>query len=121
MTLGRRTDYDIGETRSMALPPRPVRNRAGNPRYRRVKDENSIPIKVQDGLQPRRQVRAFAPCPLAPQFGDAVLYFRYRYDGQEQRTGMRVHPSHKCCRYGPSWSGRGNYVGVDKVHRRVRD
>jgi hypothetical protein len=34
---------------------------------------------------------------------------------------MRVHPSHKCCRYGPSWSGRGNYVGVDEVHRRVRD
>jgi len=64
--LCRGADDNVGETRGMALPPCPVRHRAGYPCYLCVEDKNSVAVQMQDGLQPRRQVRAFAPCPLTP-------------------------------------------------------
>lgn len=44
VTLRRRADDDIGETRRMAPPSCPVCNRAGDPRYGSIKNENPITV-----------------------------------------------------------------------------
>ena len=77
------SDHDVGETRCVALPPRPIGYGAGNPGCRRIENEDAVAVEVQYGFQPRGQIRAFARRSFTPQFGNSVFDFRHRNNGEK--------------------------------------
>lgn len=93
--------HDVGETRCQALPPRPIGHRAGNPRCRRIENKDAVTVKVQYGFQPGGQIRALARRSFTPQFGNPVLDFRHRNNGDKQRVRMAIYPFDKRGRHWP--------------------
>lgn len=74
---------DVGKSRRMSQTSRSIRHRAGDPRSRRVEGKNAITVKVQDRIEPRREISALARGTLAPQLGDSILDLRHR-DGRHE-------------------------------------
>jgi len=82
--LRRGSDDNVSESRRLTLGPRPICNRASDPRCWRVESKNAIAVEMQDRLQPFLQILALSCRALTPRFGDSVLDFRDRYSRQEQ-------------------------------------
>ena len=78
-----RGDDDVSESRRQAFATRPIRHRPGDPRSCRIEGENAITVQMQDRIEPSRQISALARGTLAPQLGDSIHDFRYRYSRQE--------------------------------------
>ncbi len=64
---------DVGKSRRMSQPTRPIRHCAGDPRSCRIEGKNAITVKVQDRIEPRREIGALTRGTLAPQLGDSIL------------------------------------------------
>ena len=83
MMLRSGSDHDVSETRCVALPPRPIGYGAGDPRCQRIENKDAVTVKVQYGFQPRGQIRTLPRRSFAPQFGNSVLDFRHRNNGEK--------------------------------------
>ena len=69
---------NVGKSRRVSQTTRPIRHRAGDTRGRRIEGKNTIAVKVQDRIEPRREIGALALGAVAPQSGYSILDLCHR-------------------------------------------